>query len=313
MNGNAQLTRPFHILLALDGSEHSMAAVKMLVDLPLQRASPEGAVITALAVVLPRHAERRSIQEAVLDQAQGLLERPGVQAHTGLLHGDPAGELVKYAEGHTIDLIVLGALGLRATLGILLGGVAQQVVEYAHRPVMVVRAPYDGLKHILLLTDGSASSRKAADYLCGRCETVCFPLPHEAELRIAHVLPPAAQSDIYTRVWPVGTEALPYLPDESSEEELKQQAEEEECAGRELLEMTAKAFAGGMTPVHQNAVVPVLLRGDAASEIIDYVRTHPTDLIVAGSRGLSTMQSWLLGSVSRKLVHYAGGSVLIVK
>jgi nucleotide-binding universal stress UspA family protein len=57
----------------------------------------------------------------------------------------------------------------------------------------------------------------------------------------------------------------------------------------------------------------VLLRGDAATEIIEYVKTHHIDLIVAGSRGLSQMKRLLLGSLSRKLVHYAGCSVLIVK
>jgi len=51
----------------------------------------------------------------------------------------------------------------------------------------------------------------------------------------------------------------------------------------------------------------------AVTEIIQYAKENQVDLIVAGSRGLTSMQSWLLGSVSRKLVHYAGCSVLIVK
>ena len=56
-----------------------------------------------------------------------------------------------------------------------------------------------------------------------------------------------------------------------------------------------------------------LLQGDAATEIIQYASNKEIDLIIAGSRGLSPMQSWLIGSVSRKLVHYAGCSVLLVK
>ena len=55
------------------------------------------------------------------------------------------------------------------------------------------------------------------------------------------------------------------------------------------------------------------MRGDAATEIIDYANMHHMDLIVAGSRGLSGFKGWWMGTVSRKLVHYSKSSVLIVK
>jgi nucleotide-binding universal stress UspA family protein len=57
----------------------------------------------------------------------------------------------------------------------------------------------------------------------------------------------------------------------------------------------------------------VLVRGDAATEIIGYADKENIDLIIAGARGLSSIQGWLMGSVSRKLVHYSNCSVLIVK
>lgn len=56
-----------------------------------------------------------------------------------------------------------------------------------------------------------------------------------------------------------------------------------------------------------------MTHGDAASEIIEYVRKNRIDLIVAGSRGLGQFKSMWMGSVSRKLVHYSDCSVLIVK
>ena len=58
---------------------------------------------------------------------------------------------------------------------------------------------------------------------------------------------------------------------------------------------------------------PVLKRGDAATEIIEYVKEQGIDLIVTGSRGFGQVKSWLMGSVSRKLVHYSGCSVLVVR
>jgi nucleotide-binding universal stress UspA family protein len=56
-----------------------------------------------------------------------------------------------------------------------------------------------------------------------------------------------------------------------------------------------------------------LARGEAAAEIIQHAKRHDVDLIVAGSRGLGAVKGWLLGSVSRKLVHYASCSVLVVR
>lgn len=90
----------------------------------------------------------------------------GIAAETNLILGSPAEKIIETAEAKKSDLIVLGAKGLRATLGILLGGVAQQVVvEYVHCPVLVVRAPYQGLHRILVVTDGSSYRQQAARYL----------------------------------------------------------------------------------------------------------------------------------------------------
>ena len=57
-----------------------------------------------------------------------------------LLTGYPAEQISEYAAKFIPDLIVLGAKGRRATLGILLGGVVQQIVEYAEDPVLVGEA-----------------------------------------------------------------------------------------------------------------------------------------------------------------------------
>ena len=85
------------------------------------------------------------------------------------------------------------------------------------------------------------------------------------------------------------------VPTYESEEMLAKQAEEEESQGENLLAETV-AELGNYGLDAQS----VLLRGDAATEIIQYANENQVGLIVAGS-------------LSRKLVHYAGCSVLIVK
>lgn len=85
---------------------------------------------------------------------------------------------------------------------------------------------------------------------------------------------------------------------------------EEEKGGQAILDQAVQLFQekGSRVQIRQ-----VLMRGDAASEIIQYAKDQEIDLIVSGARGESAIRSWLLGSVSRKLVHYANCSVLIVK
>jgi hypothetical protein len=60
--------------------------------------------------------------------------------------------------------ILIGAQGLRATLGILLGGSSAAGGQYSQCPVLVVRT-FTGIKRVLLVTDGSPHSQRAVEYL----------------------------------------------------------------------------------------------------------------------------------------------------
>ncbi|WP_347552113.1 universal stress protein [Pseudalkalibacillus hwajinpoensis] len=53
--------------------------------------------------------------------------------------------------------------------------------------------------------------------------------------------------------------------------------------------------------------------GDPAKEIVDLAVMTEADLIVIGSRGLSGIKKWMLGSVSQKVAQQATCPVLIVK
>jgi nucleotide-binding universal stress UspA family protein len=289
---------PLDIMLAVDGSDHALAAAHLLRDLPL----PAGSLVKVLAVLVPRDASNHAMLEAALEQTVAIFAGKDIDCDSELLTGYPADALAEYADQFQPNLIALGAKGLRSTLGILLGGVVQQVVEYANWPALVVRAPYTGLHRILLITDGSVYSQHAMDYLSA------FPLPEEIDLRVMHVLQPVISPAMVARSWPVGSEAVSAVPSYETERMLSRQAEQEEQEGKALLERVVNQLKGEGLQASS-----ILLRGDAATEIIDYVKTHQIDLIVAGSRGLSQMKRLLLGSLSRKLVHYAGCSVLIVK
>jgi nucleotide-binding universal stress UspA family protein len=282
------------ILLADDGSEHARAAVSLLGDLPL----PPKSTITALRVFTPLQISEHAAMQKALDQTQARLLTRGIQTSTELLLGYPAEKVIEYADQYHPDLIVMGAKGLRATLGILVGGVAQQVVEYSQWPVLIVRAPYHGLRRLLLVTDGSSYSQRAVDVL-GQ-----FPLPSGIDIRVMHVMSPPPHAVFLADSSRLGIGTPPLLQDERI---AAAQAIEE----RESQDLLARTL--GALQAFGLQATSVLKRGDAATEIIHYAQDQQIDLIVAGSRGLSQVKGWLVGSVSRKLVHYAGCSVMIVK
>jgi len=285
----------FLVLLADDGSEHARAAVSLLADLKL----PQPCKVHVLRVLTPLQAAEHSAIESALEITRKLLIKKGLSADAELLLGYPAEKIIEYAEENQPDLIVMGAKGLRSTLGILLGGVAQQVVEYAACPVLITRASFERLSHILVASDGSESSRGAIEFLWN------FPILASANIEVIHVLPPPPLP--IAVVEPMFMDLTPSEPWEITEEEMTRRKKEEDD-GAVLLESCCDLLKGKGI-----AAKGILKRGDAATEIIDYVKAEKIDLIVTGSRGLSQLRSWLMGSVSRKLVHYSGCSILVVR
>ncbi|MEM4080155.1 MAG: universal stress protein, partial [Metallosphaera sp.] len=57
----------------------------------------------------------------------------------------------------------------------------------------------------------------------------------------------------------------------------------------------------------------VIVEGDPATAILDYASKNGIDLIITGSRGLSTIKRMFLGSVSSRIIHEAKMPVLVVK
>jgi nucleotide-binding universal stress UspA family protein len=56
-----------------------------------------------------------------------------------------------------------------------------------------------------------------------------------------------------------------------------------------------------------------ILQGEPGSAIVEYANNTNADIIVIGSRGLSGLQQFVLGSVSHKVAKRANCPVLIVK
>lgn len=62
-----------------------------------------------------------------------------------------------------------------------------------------------------------------------------------------------------------------------------------------------------------SSVTGVCEEGVVVDEILAFLESHPTDLVVVGSRGLSAAKRLLIGSISSALVTHAPCPVLVVR
>ena len=127
------------ILYATDFSSYSNQAYFHAVAL----AENHGASLTIL-FVLPSNwsgeeGENRDYWRQQLEQIRPL--DPGIRVRHVLLDGDPATEIVRYAQEMNMDLIVMGTHGRSGLERLLMGSVAEKVMRQATCSVLVVKLP----------------------------------------------------------------------------------------------------------------------------------------------------------------------------
>lgn len=135
------------ILLGYDGS----ASAERALGFAIETAQKYGAQLHVLAVARPpdlgteievEPVIERELKhyESVLAGMDDKLAGAGVESHCEVVVGHPAEQLLRYAETHGIDHIVVGNRGRSLFERLLLGSIARQVVAHAPCNVTIVRA-----------------------------------------------------------------------------------------------------------------------------------------------------------------------------
>jgi nucleotide-binding universal stress UspA family protein len=151
------------ILVAIDGSVHSMKAADMALELTkveLVKSQNGGSELTALTVLdvsrprkflssfiaaptygLRELEEERNAAKQWMEVIRRKAEGRKIPFKSEIIEGLASAEasIVDYAESHEIDFIVVGTKGRTGFSRVLLGSVASRVVEYAHCTVIVVK------------------------------------------------------------------------------------------------------------------------------------------------------------------------------
>jgi nucleotide-binding universal stress UspA family protein len=137
------------ILIPTDGSDYSIrASIYGLSVAKLLRA--EIVVVYVVDTVVLDQVAKISKQEDLereltrdgsryIKYVLGLAEKEGVKASSLIVKGRPFEEIVHVSRDFGVDLIVMGTYGHRGAERILIGSVAERVIEYASCPVLVVR------------------------------------------------------------------------------------------------------------------------------------------------------------------------------
>jgi nucleotide-binding universal stress UspA family protein len=137
------------ILVPTDSTEHSIRAAKYALSIAKSQDAEIVLVYVVDEVVIDQFSNEteRAVVEAELKNdgqrsihyAMGLAEKAGVKATSMLVRGRPFEQIVNITKSFDIDLVVMGTYGRKAVERILIGSVAERVIEYAPCPVLVVK------------------------------------------------------------------------------------------------------------------------------------------------------------------------------
>ena len=151
------------------------------------------------------------------------------------------------------------------------------------------------MTHVLIATDGSEQSLKAARYLRGLLNPASLD-----RISVIAVVRPLA--------------AVPFASDFGEEEHVAQQAEDPawgysfQRAAREAVERVAAELRDAAPRVD------TIVRGGApADQIIRAASELEADLIVIGGRGKGAVEAIVMGSVAYRVLHHAPCPVLVTR
>lgn len=129
------------ILVGLDDSEESWKALQFALREAKHKDLSE---ITVVHSKTGEAEEGTRTGKEILEEARRRGKEKGVEVKTELLteRHDPDVNIVKFAEENFFNHIIVGSKGRSGIKRILLGSVAEGIVEKAHCPVTVFRGRY---------------------------------------------------------------------------------------------------------------------------------------------------------------------------
>lgn len=235
------------------------------------------------------------VTEEVQSQLKDLWAKEEVKVRSEVLLGEPAREILRYADERGVGLVAMASRGSSGRGPWLLGTIVAKVLRATGRPVLLIRAPASEealeqktlVRRILLPLDGS----KLGEAAIPCTEAVAKAL--SAELILFQVVEPIT-------TWAGFEGGVSYVMPQDEENRKGYALAYLEGVGRALTERglsTSKAVGFG----------------SPAAQIIDYSMANAIDLIAMSTHGRSGIGRWVFGSVTDKVLHAGDTPVLVVR
>ena len=303
------------ILLTTDGSDNARAAGDFLTRF----AFPSETEVRLLNVIRDtflkyeewedwhgqsdKHkTELEEAEQLLREEREGLLSKEaerlggaGWTCSTEVRIGQPADEILNAAASQGSNLIALSSVGTSGYREFHLGRVANAVLEYAPFSVLLVKPPREAETatagtdraplRILVAFDGSPASRKAVEF----CQSL--PLDAQTEVHMLAILRlmRGFRHDVQQRLSSVW--------------------HQKKTAAKAALESVSKDEKWTIP----NVTSELLESLSVTETILDIAKQRQSDLIVLGNKGKGSIESFLLGSGTRRITRHAPCSVLAVR
>lgn len=231
-----------------------------------------------------------------LENVAARLTAEGLEVHIERLEGDPAGEIVRYAEEHPrITLIAMSTHGRSGLDRWVFGSVAEKVVQASPMPLLIVRAQ-----------DGTAVSQTSDTPIY---DTIVVPLDGSpfAEQALEQAVPLATAMESRLILVCAVPDNLLFGEVLTSFDEGTKWDREYETRAAYLQEVKQKLMAGGLE-------VEAQMKNGAPQEVILKTSDQAhADLIVMTTHGRGGLRRLWLGSVATGVVRHATQPVLLVR
>ncbi len=283
------------ILVPLDGSEAAEAVLELAMNLAVR----SGAALMLLHVCRPEQADYERIHSAYIQWAVNLVQRDiskicetvqchfeGVTATASpvLVKGEPAEEIVRYAEENEASMILMATHGRSGLVHSVMSDITNRVVRNSLVPVWLIRTlgPSDITcaewppKRVLVPLDGSERAEKVLPYASEYAKLF------DAELVLMRVCEqPEITSDYPEASMPVSWD----------EHVNRVHSHYQAQCGIYLEAVKDSLEKEGLKVTMEYSL------GNAAEEIIGYVRQNRCDLVAMTTYGRSSPGRWVTDSL----------------